>query len=92
MIRFAGGVPVLVHSRRSPPDENLAMGDRTLGTNDTSSKETVLWDLRVKVDLAGQASDPSGDPGSSSAAEQGRAATAGEGEVEEKEAPLPQEG
>lgn len=92
MIRFAGGVPVLVHSRRSPPDESLAMSDGTLGTNDTSSGETGLWDLRVKVDLAGQASNPSGDAGSSSGAEQGGTATAGEGEMDKKGAPLPQEG
>lgn len=72
MIRFAGGMPVLVHSRRSPPDESLAVGDGIPGTNEgTSSRETVLWDLRIKVDLAGQTGDPSGDPDSSSAAEQG---------------------
>lgn len=47
MIRFTGGLPVLVHSRRSPPDENASGGD-----------STPLWDLRLKVDLSGGSKFP----------------------------------
>lgn len=67
MIRFNGGVPVLVHSRRSPPDESLSKGDGTPGAND--GKETELWDLRVKVDLTGQ-NAPASSPGSEDAAKE----------------------
>lgn len=93
MIRLAGGIPVLVHSRRSPLDESLALGDGSPGANDgTSSREKILWDLRVKVDLAGRTNHVSGVPGSSSGAEQGGAASAGERGMEEEGAPLSREG
>lgn len=60
IIRHSGGVPVLVHSRRSPPDER-----------DVANEEE-LWDLRVKVDLqrtvvrrSGELSDGSRETGGS---------------------------
>ncbi|CAB1113140.1 unnamed protein product [Ectocarpus sp. CCAP 1310/34] len=53
MIRFTGGIPVLVHSRRSPPEESAPAGAGTPAYPDGHSKETALWDLRVKVDLNG---------------------------------------
>ncbi|CBN78837.1 conserved unknown protein [Ectocarpus siliculosus] len=53
MIRFTGGIPVLVHSRRSPPEESIPAGAGTPTSPDSHSKETALWDLRVKVDLNG---------------------------------------
>lgn len=65
MIRFKGSVPVLVHSRRSPPDESLSKGGETPGAG--GGKETELWDLRVKVDLTGE-SAPTGNPSSEDAA------------------------
>lgn len=71
MIRFNGGVPVLVHSRRSPPDENLSKGDGAPDAND--SGETELWDLRVKVDLTGQNTPTSSTPGSEDGAKDGEA-------------------
>lgn len=69
MIRFNGGVPVLVHSRRSPLDESLPKGngDGTPDTNDI--RETELWDLRVKVDLTGQSAS-TGSPGPKDAADE----------------------
>lgn len=76
MIRFNGGVPVLVHSRRSPPDEGLSKSDGTLGASD--SGDTELWDLRVKVDLTGQGT-PTGSPGSRDAAKEGEALLSQEG-------------
>lgn len=58
IIRHTGGIPVLVHSRRSPPDERNA------------ANEEELWDLRVKVDLqrtivrrSGELSDGSRETG-----------------------------
>lgn len=53
MIRFTGGIPVLVHSRRSPPEESVPAGAGTPTSPDSHNKETALWDLRVKVDLNG---------------------------------------
>ncbi|CAN0049448.1 unnamed protein product [Ectocarpus sp. 4 AP-2014] len=53
MIRFTGGIPVLVHSRRSPPEESAPAGAGTPTSPDSHSKETALWDLRVKVKLNG---------------------------------------
>lgn len=76
MIRFNGGVPVLVHSRRSPPDESLSKGDGTPGAS--GNRETELWDLRVKVDLTGQGT-PTGSPGSKDASKEGEALLAREG-------------
>lgn len=62
IIRHTGGVPVLVHSRRSPPDERASDGD--------AANEEELWDLRVKVDLqrtivrrSGELSDGSRETG-----------------------------
>lgn len=77
MIRFNGGVPVLVHSRRSPPDESLPKGNGTPGANE-NSRETELWDLRVKVDLTGQ-SAPASSPISGDAAKEGGALLSREG-------------
>ena len=76
MIRFNGGVPVLVHSRRSPPDESLSTGDETPGASD--SRDTELWDLRVKVDLTGQGTSTD-SPGSKDPEEDAEALLSQEG-------------
>lgn len=76
MIRFNGGVPVLVHSRRSPPDEHLSKGDGAPGASD--SRDTELWDLRVKVDLTGQGA-PAGSPAPNDAAKESEPLVSPEG-------------
>eukprot|EP00903_Cladosiphon_okamuranus_P008831 g8457.t2 len=50
MIRFNGGVPVLVHSRRCPPDEHLSMGDGAPGASDSRDTELKLPVLSWSVE------------------------------------------
>lgn len=52
MIRFTGGLPVLVHSRRSPPEEDASPSGGTLAPG-LDDDRGALWDLRIKVNLHG---------------------------------------
>ena len=59
MIRFTGGLPVLVHSRRSPPEDNASQSSGHLALdNDGDDDRGTLWDLRVKVTLHEGGSSP----------------------------------
>lgn len=66
MIRLTGGLPVLVHSRLSPPEERASVS----GTPDAGNRGP-LWDLRVKVDLQGGVKTTRGEEDSARGAGKG---------------------